>query len=182
MTNNEDVLAQPDAPQTVRDHHFAVVTKLNDAGYQWRGANDDDTAMIEEFVRAHGQAPADWKLDRQQSAVIAQTSDETPVSICVIGAMAFSGKNCVLIQHLVTDPAHADLGIETVSLNILHQILPDNFHPECCAGTLSPDEAPLYAASGYTVLEPYAPFTWPGTTTPIVTPNPQSPCWAYKMN
>lgn len=182
MAAHPDTLVVPDPPETVRAHHLAIVTKLTEAGYQWRGPDSSDTAMIEQFIRTHGQPPAGWKMSPEQSAVIAQDQAGEPVCICVLGGLSFSGRNSVLVQHVVTHPQHTGLGIETASLNLVHQVLPEQMKPlACSAGTCSPAEATMYAAAGYTVLKPHAPFVFPGSDAAFVTPNPVHSCWAYKM-
>lgn len=131
-------------------------------------------------MRAHiDGAPANWVVSDQSGLLVTRDRDRNIVAAAIIGAGGFTGGTVVCVQDLVVDPEWRGLGVGTVTLGVVDQLmegLVDQAKPVVYYGGCKAEAARFYQRCGYSVLQAGEALTIPFLPSAIAVANPDYPC------
>ena len=138
-----------------------------------------DRAPAEQLVRATVPGMANATFDDDMGGIVARTKSNEPEIVAVVGVSAYEVDSVKfrVIRLVAVRGDYQGKGLGAVCLNAARQrFLPDANYTY---GNCSPSEAPFYARTGFTVLDPGVAFPFVSGRSRLQIASATQPCGFY---
>lgn len=154
------------------------VRALGKVGVTFRDIDRPDILTVTAMVREHITGVPDFDMSEEEGWAVAIGPDGEVIGSVVIGGATFQRGKVAFLRNIVVLPEWRGRGVATVLLNLIPAIFPADLIVGNCAASA----APLYANSGFTVLQPGVPLPFDVGARPhsIGFDNDVYPCGIYR--